>query len=84
MVYATLRKFVYHFGNSVRETGQAIDRLGSRIQGEYAYKERCTYLVVVFGALQTRGIIHFPLLHQQSCPHLKIIFSFCGNNESAY
>jgi len=35
-----LRKLVYHIGNGIRETGQAIDRVGASIQGEYAFKER--------------------------------------------
>ncbi|CAM6094508.1 unnamed protein product [Calypogeia fissa] len=36
----TLGKAVYRLGAWVRETGQAIDRLGCRMQGEYAFKEQ--------------------------------------------
>lgn len=35
-----LRKFVYNIGTGIRETGQAIDRVGSMVQGEYAFRER--------------------------------------------
>jgi len=30
----------YHIGTGLRETGQALDRVGSRLQGEYGFKER--------------------------------------------
>lgn len=36
----TLGRVVYRLGAMVRETGQALDRLGCRLQGEYAFKEQ--------------------------------------------
>jgi len=39
-MFRGLKKFVWHVGWGVRETGQALDRVGSRLQGEYAFKER--------------------------------------------
>lgn len=35
----SLGKAVYHMGFWIRETGQALDRLGSRLQGIYAFQE---------------------------------------------
>eukprot|EP00250_Pteridium_aquilinum_P031337 c43443_g1_i1 orf=535-1335(-) len=35
----SLGKAVYHMGFWIRETGQALDRLGSRLQGHYAFQE---------------------------------------------
>ncbi|KAL3700355.1 hypothetical protein R1sor_018377 [Riccia sorocarpa] len=36
----TLGRILYTVGFWVRETGQAVDRLGSRLQGTYAFKEQ--------------------------------------------
>lgn len=36
----SLGKAVYHMGFWIRETGQALDRLGSRLQGLYAFQEQ--------------------------------------------
>lgn len=36
---AGLGKALYSIGFWVRETGQALDRLGCRLQGKYAYVE---------------------------------------------
>ncbi|KAH7283397.1 hypothetical protein KP509_34G005500 [Ceratopteris richardii] len=36
---AALGKAVYRMGSWIRGTGQALDRLGSRLQGQYAYQE---------------------------------------------
>lgn len=35
----TLGKAVYHMGFWIREAGQALDRVGSRLQGQYAFQE---------------------------------------------
>ena len=35
----TLGRVVYSLGKAVRETGQALDRLGCRLQGVTAFKE---------------------------------------------
>lgn len=35
----SLGRAVYHMGFWIRETGQALDRLGSRLQGQYAFQE---------------------------------------------
>ena len=32
---------LYRFGFMLRETGQALDRLGSTLQGQYAFREQC-------------------------------------------
>ncbi|CAA6661377.1 unnamed protein product [Spirodela intermedia] len=39
----TLGKAIYTVGFWIRETGQAIDRLGSRLQGSYYFQEQCKY-----------------------------------------
>lgn len=36
----TLGKAIYTVGFWVRETGQALDRLGSRLQGNYFFQEQ--------------------------------------------
>lgn len=38
------RRAAYSLGMMVRETGQALDRAGSNMQGMYAYTEQCTSL----------------------------------------
>ena len=38
----TLGKVIYTAGSWIRETGQAIDRLGLRLQGNQAFQEQCT------------------------------------------
>ncbi len=37
----TLGRFVYSMAVALRETGQALDRLGARVQGSAAFKEQC-------------------------------------------
>ena len=37
-----VKKTLYYAGRVVRETGQALDRLGCSIQGRLAYKEQRT------------------------------------------
>lgn len=39
-----LRKVTFEVGRAVRETGQALDRLGLRVLGDNAFNERCTSL----------------------------------------
>jgi len=39
----TLGRIVYSLGVALRETGQALDRLGSRVQGSAAFKEECKH-----------------------------------------
>ena len=36
-----MKRVLYHLGFLVRETGQALDRLGCNLQGSNAYKEQC-------------------------------------------
>lgn len=43
-----LRKVTFEVGRAVRETGQALDRLGSRVLGNEAFKERCRYFIGIF------------------------------------
>lgn len=40
---AMLRKVTFEVGRAVRETGQALDRLGLRVLGDNAFNERCTF-----------------------------------------
>lgn len=35
-----MKQVLFQLGKSIRETGQALDRLGSRVQGNYAFKEK--------------------------------------------
>lgn len=47
------------FGRAMRSLGQAIDRLGVRVQGEHAYIETCTWLLlhcVCFACLATQAV----------------------------
>ena len=37
----TLGRAIYTVGFWIRETGQAIDRLGCRLQGNYLFQEQC-------------------------------------------
>jgi hypothetical protein len=37
-----LKRVVSLVGRSIRETGQALDKLGSTMQGNYMFKEQCT------------------------------------------
>ncbi len=37
----TLGRFVYSMGVALWETGQALDRLGARVQGSAAFKDEC-------------------------------------------
>jgi hypothetical protein len=36
-----MRKVTFELGRCVRETGQALDRLGLRVLGDNSYKEKC-------------------------------------------
>lgn len=40
-----LRKVTFEVGRAVRETGQALDRLGLRVLGDNAFNERCTSIL---------------------------------------
>ncbi len=42
---AALRYALYRVGFWVRETGQALDKLGSRLTGNYAYREDSKFVV---------------------------------------
>lgn len=44
----TLGKAFYAVGFWIRETGQAIDRLGSRLQGNYYFQEQRTSKISPF------------------------------------
>jgi hypothetical protein len=39
-----LKRFSYVLGNTVRETAYALDRVGCRLQGNYAFTEERTFL----------------------------------------
>jgi len=43
MLTKSVRRGGYIVGRAIRETGQALDRLGSALQGNLAYKEQCTH-----------------------------------------
>lgn len=42
LLYKTLRRVGYVAGRALRETGQALDRAGSALAGNFAYKEQCS------------------------------------------
>lgn len=54
----------------IRETGQALDRLGSRLQGNYLFREQRNYPIVLF-PLPSRS---FPFL-LPAFLHLFIFFA---------
>jgi hypothetical protein len=33
---------IFRLGSSLRETGQALQKLGAQLQGQYGYREQCT------------------------------------------
>ena len=37
---AAMARMLYSLGSMVRETGQALDRLGCTLQGSFAYREQ--------------------------------------------
>lgn len=43
----TLGKAIYSVGFWIRETGQALDRLGCRLQGNYYFQEQRTSLIIL-------------------------------------
>ena len=38
---SAVRRIIYNMGMWMRETGQAMDRAGCRMQGNYAFTEQC-------------------------------------------
>lgn len=42
-----MRRAVYRAGMMIRETGQALDRVGCSLQGSYAYTEQRKYLFIL-------------------------------------
>lgn len=58
----TLGKAIYTVGFWIRETGQAIDRLGSRLQGNYYFQEQCNLSLSLSETLDFPSPIPF-LLH---------------------
>jgi carbonic anhydrase/acetyltransferase-like protein (isoleucine patch superfamily) len=52
-----LRRFSYLLGGTVRESGQALDRLGAALQGNYAYKEQLCRHRRVMGLYDSRPSI---------------------------
>lgn len=41
-----LSRVSYRVGNIIRETGQAMDRLGLKVLGSDIYQEQCTILIL--------------------------------------
>lgn len=52
---AAFRRVAYSMGMLVRETGQALDRLGGSMQGIYAYREQRKFLSDGSAFLSTKG-----------------------------
>jgi hypothetical protein len=60
----TLGRIVYSLGVALRETGQALDRLGSRVQGSAAFKEECKHhlcTAVVYMEVEIDLFLFLPL-----------------------
>jgi hypothetical protein len=60
----TLGRIVYSLGVALRETGQALDRLGSRVQGSAAFKEECKHRLcttVVYMEVEIDLFLFLPL-----------------------
>ena len=47
---------MYAVGRGVRETGQALDRVGQRLQGRLAYTEQCTFVASAAAAAAARSL----------------------------
>lgn len=56
----TLGRAIYNVGFWIRETGQALDRLGCRLQGNYYFQEQCKFLPLCTGYSPISG--PFPLI----------------------
>ena len=46
-----MRRAAYAAGMMIRETGQALDRVGCRLQGNYAYSEHCMYDLLILSLI---------------------------------
>jgi hypothetical protein len=66
----TLGRIVYSLGVALRETGQALDRLGSRVQGSAAFKEECKHhlcTTVVYMEVEIDLFLFLPLFCLSVC-----------------
>lgn len=57
----TLGRVVFSLGKAARSTGQALDRLGSRLQGGYVFKDEgkasgSSYCGLEIGIARVRGV----------------------------
>lgn len=57
----SLGKAIYSVGFWIRETGQAIDRLGSRLQGNYLFQEQSTFSLFS-PVLSVQSVLPLPLI----------------------
>jgi hypothetical protein len=66
--YSFIRRFFYLVGRGIRETGQAIDRIGCRFQGNYAFVEQCMILFILYsqGEERTASFFHCTTKHLSS------------------
>ena len=39
-----MASLLYRFGTGIRETGQALQKLGASLEGNYSFREQCTSL----------------------------------------
>jgi len=39
-----MASLLYRFGTGIRETGQALQKLGASMEGNYSFREQCTSL----------------------------------------
>lgn len=60
-----LRKVTFEVGRAVRETGQALDRLGLRVLGDNAFSERCTSVRLAIFLTVERSVFAPPVV----CTH---------------
>lgn len=57
----TLGRAIYTVGFWIRETGQAIDRLGCRLQGNYYFQEQCKFYIFNFVMCRSALVFLFDL-----------------------
>ena len=52
-----MASLLYRFGTGIRETGQALQKLGASLEGNYSFREQCTSLSL---SLTIRRCSHLP------------------------
>jgi hypothetical protein len=55
-----MASLLYRFGTGIRETGQALQKLGASLEGNYSFREQCTSLSLSLSD-------HSPLLPPAAC-----------------